>query len=130
MIGKSDLSNKIKLDFFQAEFVSVLLYECTTWTLTKSKKKKLDGKCIRILRAVLNKSWKQHPTKQQLYGYLPPISQTIQVKWTRQIGHGWRSKEELIRSILLWIPTHIHSSVDWSAKQQLCGYLLPISQTI
>ena len=27
---------------------------------------------------VLNKSWKQHSTKQQQYGYLPPISQTIQ----------------------------------------------------
>ena len=28
-----------------------------------------------MLHAVLNKSWKQHPTKQQLYSHLPPISQ-------------------------------------------------------
>ena len=27
---------------------------------------------------VLNKSWKQHLKKQQLYGHLPPISQIIQ----------------------------------------------------
>ena len=34
--------------------------------------KKLDGNYTRMLRAVLNKSWKQHPTKQQPYGHLPP----------------------------------------------------------
>ena len=33
-----------------------------------------------MLRAVLNESWMKHPTKQQLYGYIPPISQTIQDK--------------------------------------------------
>ena len=31
-----------------------------------------------MLCTVLNKSWKQHSTKQHLYGHLPPISQTIQ----------------------------------------------------
>ena len=31
--------------------------------------KKLDSNCTRILRAILNKSWRQHPTKQQIYGY-------------------------------------------------------------
>ena len=31
-----------------------------------------------MLRTVLNTSWKQHPTKQQLHGHLTPILQTIQ----------------------------------------------------
>ena len=39
-----------------------------------------------MLNAVLNKSWKQHPTKQQLYGYLPLTSQTIQVRKARHAG--------------------------------------------
>ena len=30
------------------------------------------------LRTVLNKSWKQNSTKQQLYDHLPPILYTIQ----------------------------------------------------
>ena len=34
---------------------------------------KLDGNYTRMLRSVLNMSWRQHRTKQQLYGYLPPI---------------------------------------------------------
>ena len=36
--------------------------------------KKLDGNYTRMLQAILNKSWRQHPTKQQLYGHLPPIT--------------------------------------------------------
>ena len=31
----------------------------------------------------LNKSWKQHPTKYQLYGHQPPITKTIKVRQTR-----------------------------------------------
>ena len=33
IIWKSDLSDKIKHNFFHAVIVSILLYECTTWTL-------------------------------------------------------------------------------------------------
>ena len=58
------------------------------------------------LRAILNKSWQQHPTRHQLYGHLPPITKTIQVRRTRHAGHCWRSRDELIRDVLLWIPTH------------------------
>ena len=42
--------------------------------------------CTRILYTVLNKSWKQHTIKLQLYGHLPPISQTIQVRQARPAG--------------------------------------------
>ena len=58
-----------------------------------------------MLRAILNKSWQQHPTRHQLYGHLPPITKTIQVRRTRHAGHCWRSRDELIRDVLLWIPT-------------------------
>ena len=83
---------------------------CTTWTLTKRLEKKLDGNYTRMLRAILNKSWRQHPTRHQLwhqlYGHLPPITKTIQVRRTRHVGHCWRSRDELIRDVLLWTPTH------------------------
>ena len=38
IIWKSDLSNKINKDFFQVVVVSVLLYACTIWILTKQRK--------------------------------------------------------------------------------------------
>ena len=106
IIWKSDLTDKIKRSFFQAAVTSILLYGCTTWTLTKRLEKKLDGNYTRILRAILNKSWQQHPTRHQLYGHLPPITKTIQVRRTRHAGHCWRSRDELIRDVILWIPTH------------------------
>ena len=68
----------MKRSFFQAAIVSILLYGCTTWTLTLTKRleKKLDGNYTRMLRAIWNKSWRQHLTRHQLYGQLPPITKT------------------------------------------------------
>ena len=57
-----------------------------------------------MLRAILNKSWKQHPIKQQLHGHLPPISKTIQIRHTRYAGHCWRSKDKLISDVFPWTP--------------------------
>ena len=64
VIWKSDLTDKMKCSLFLAAAVSVLLHGCTTWTLTKRMEKKLDGNYTRMLRAILNKYWRQHPTKQ------------------------------------------------------------------
>ena len=119
----SDLTDKMKCSFFQAAVTSILLYGCTTWTLTKRLEKKLDGNYTRMLRAILNKSWQQHPTRHQLYGHLPPITKTIQVRRTRHAGHCWRSRDELIRDVLLWIPTHGRAKAGRPARtyiQQLC----------
>ena len=82
-----------------------------------------DGNYTRMLRAILNKSWQQHPTRHQLYGHLPPITKTIQVRRTRHAGHCWRSRDELIRDVLLWIPTHGRAKAGRPARtyiQQLC----------
>ena len=109
--------------FFQAAVTSILLYWCTTWTLTKRLEKKLDGNYTRMLCAILNKSWRQNPTRHQLYGHLPPITKTIQVRRTRHAGHCWRSRDELIRDVLLWTPTHGHAKAGRPARtyiQQLC----------
>ena len=103
--------------------LSILLYGCTTWTLTKRLKKKLDGNYTRMLRAILNKSWRQHPTRHQLYSHLPPVTKTIQVRRTRHAGHCWRSKDELISDVLLWTPAYGQAKSGWLAWtyiQQLC----------
>ena len=113
IIWKSDLTDKMKRSFFQEAIVSILLYVCTTWTLTKRLKKKVDSNYTRMLRAILNKSWLQHPTRQQLYGHLPPITKTMQVRRTRHAGYCWRSKDELFNDVLLWTPPHI-----WPSKSR------------
>ena len=106
IIWKSDLTDKMKRSFFKAAVVSILLYGCTTWTLT-----------------ILNESWRQHPTRHPLYGHLPPVTKTIQVRRTRHAGHCWRSKDELISDVLLWTPAYGHAKAGRPVQtyiQQLC----------
>ena len=113
----------MKRSFFQAAVVSILPYGCTTWTLTKRMEKKLDGNYTRMLRAILNMSWRLHPTKQQLYGHLPPFTKTIKIWRTRHAGHCWRSRDELISDILLWTPSHEQVKTGRPARtyiQKLC----------
>ena len=123
IIWKSNLTDKMKRSFFQAAVVAILLYGCTTWTLTKRLEKKLDGNYTRMLRAILNKSWQQHPTRRQLYGHLPPITKTIQARRIRHAGHCWRSKDEIVSDVLLWTPAYGQSKAGRPARtfiQQLC----------
>ena len=96
IICKSNLTDKMKHSFLQAVVASILLYGCTTWTLIKRLEKKLDSNYTRMLRAILNKSWHQHPTSHQLYGHLPPITKTIQARRTGHAGHCWKSRDVLI----------------------------------
>ena len=120
---KSNLTDKMKRSFFQAVVVSILLYGCTTWTLTKWLEKKLDGNYTKMLRAILNKSWQHHPTRHQLYSHLPPITKTIQTRRTRHAEHCWRSKDEHVSDVLLWTPAYGQSKAGRPARtyiQQLC----------
>ena len=123
IIWKPNLTDRMKRSFFQAAVVSILLYGCTTWTLTKRLEKKLDGNYTRMLRAILNRSWQQHPTRRQLYGYLPPITKTIQARRTRHARHCRRSKNEIVSDVLLWTPAYGQSKAGRPARtfiQQLC----------
>ena len=69
-----------------------------------------------MLRAILNKSWIQHPTKQQLYVHLLPITKTVKVWQTRHAGHCWRSRDELIRDVLLWTPSYSRAKAGRPAR--------------
>ena len=109
--------------------MSILLYWYSTWTQSKLRVKKL-GNYTRMLLAILNNYWRQHPTKQQLYSHLTPIPKTIKVKRTRYAGHCWRSKDKLISNTLPWTSSYGQSTAGRPARtyiQQLCadtGYSL------
>ena len=123
IIWKSNLTDKMKCSFFQAAVVLILLHGCTTWTLTKRLEKKLVCNYTRMLRAILNKSWRQQSTKHQLYGHLLPITKTIQVRQIRHAGHCWSSRDKLISDILLWTPTYGRAKAGRPSRtyiQQIC----------
>ena len=124
VMWKSDLFDKIKRSFFHASVVFLVLYECTAWMLTKCMEKKLDGNYTRMLRAVLNKSSRQHPTKQQLNCHLPPNPKTIKVRRTRHAGYFWWCNDELISDILLWTSSHGRATRTYIYITALCQYRL------
>ena len=97
--------------FFSSGGRILLLYGCTSWMLTKRMEKKLDSNYSRMLWVILNKTWRQHPTKQQVHGHQPPITKTIQVRQTRHAGHCWWSRDKIISDVLLWTPSHGRAKV-------------------
>ena len=63
------------------------------------------------------------PTVRKLFKLDEPDTKTIQVRRTRHAGHCWWSRDELIRDVLLWIPTHGRAKAGRPARtyiQQLC----------
>lgn len=106
VVWKSNLKEDIKKSFFRSTVESVLLYGSSTWTLTKNLENTLNGAYTKMLRAVLNVSWKDHVTNKELYGKLLPITDVIRERRLRFAGHCFRNKNELASSLLLWTPTH------------------------
>ena len=106
IIWKSNLTDKMKRNFFLAVVVSILLYGCTTWTLTKWLEKKVDGNYTRMLRAIMNKLLVATPHKALTIRSTYHLSwKTIQARWTRHAGHCWRSKGRAHKSCT---PVNLH----------------------
>ena len=74
----------------------------SVWMYQWKTEKKLYRNYTKMLCAVFNKSWKQHPTKQQLYSHLLFIWQTIQVRLARHADYCWTRTSD----ILLWTLTY------------------------
>ena len=113
----------MKRRFFQATVVSILLYGCTAWTLSKQMEKQFESNFTRILRAIVKKSWTQHPMIQQLYSHRPLIMKTIKIRRRRYMGHCWRSRDKLISNVLFWTPSLGQAKAGRTAQiyiQQLC----------
>ena len=131
VIWKSDLADKIKSIFFSKQrscrycymdsphgcklnvwkkSLMVIMQECCELYWTSPTK---------MLWAVLNKSHENAAVQ-------PPTThhKTIKVWWTRDAGHCWRSKDELISDKLQWTPSHGWTKAGRPArtyKQHLCA---------
>ena len=90
------------------------------WTLTKRLEKKLDGNYTIMLRAILNKSWRQHPMRHQLYGSCLPSRKLYKL----DEPDTWDTAGEARTSdVLLWTPTYGQAKGGRPARtyiQQLC----------
>ena len=67
--------------------------------------------------------------KQLQYSHLPPISQTNQVRWVKHAECCWRSKDKFISKVLLWTPTHGHTSKNFHNLSKFLRWSLIIAIT-
>ena len=96
----SILSRDYKVFLFQYLVKPVLLAE--TWTLTQTTQRRLDGPYTNLLRRVQNINWAEHATKENIYGNLPSISDTLMRRRLQFAGHYLRAESEVISTLLLW----------------------------
>ena len=59
-----------------------------------------------MLRAILNRYWKDHPNNKDIYGNIPDICTSIRQQRLHFYGHCWRSRLELASNVIIWQPTH------------------------
>ena len=94
----------MKICVFKVTVESVLLYGCQTWTIDKTLEKRIDGCFTRLLRMVLNISWKEKRTNEELYLDLPKLSEIVRERRLRLAGHCVRHEEEIAHHLVLWEP--------------------------
>ena len=124
IIWKSDLTDKMKRSFFQAAVVSILLYGCTTWTLTKRLKKKLDGNYTRMLRAILNQVLATTPHETPtIWPIASPSRKLYKLEEPDTQDTAGEARTKLISDLLLWTPAYGQAKAERPARtyiQQLC----------
>ena len=99
------ISREVKINLFRATIESVLLYNATTWTMTHTLEKKLDGAYTKLLRYALNVSWRDHVKNTDLYGNLPRISSRLRERRLVFAAHCWRCSESAyqpVADLLFW----------------------------
>ena len=105
-IWSSQLSEDLKLKIFRVTIEPILLYGSETWTLSRKIEQRLDGTYTRLLMRVKNISWRDHCTKQQIYGNLVPPSILLRARRVQFSGHCLRAQKEVISSLVLWSQRH------------------------
>ena len=65
---------------------------------------KINGLYTKLIRRVLNVSWRDHVSNKELYGDLPLLSSTIRQRRMRFTGHCARAENQPVTDLLFWSP--------------------------
>ena len=95
----------------------ILQYVCTTWTLTKCEQKKLDEIYKRNLRVVfLTNSGSSTLQNNSCTATYLLSHKPSKLRRKERARHSLWNKDKLISKVLLWTPTHGHTSADRQGK--------------
>jgi hypothetical protein len=103
----SVISTKTKLNIFKSNVLSVLLYSCETWLITRDLDDKLQSFTNRCLRYILRVWWPNVISNKDLYKRctIKPIPLIIKERKWQWIGHTLRKEpDEICRQALDWNP--------------------------
>ena len=103
-IWKSTINRKLKIRIFRATIETILLYGSETWTITKKFENKIDGCYTRLIRMILNISWRDKIPNNILYIGLLKISEVIKDRRMVIAGHCVRHKDEACHDLIFWKP--------------------------
>ena len=92
----------------KSNVVSVLLYGCESWRMTREAENKLDVLLHRWLRRILRIDWALHVTNEEVRrraGVEELLSETVRKRRWSFIGHTLRrDRKDLARNALTWTP--------------------------
>ena len=102
-----DINKKTKASLFKSLVLSVLLYGCETWKLTKGEEEKLDIFQTKCLRKVFGIRWQQHISNKTVLqmAEAEKISDVVRRRRWSWIGHVFRREPSDDCAVALgWTP--------------------------
>ena len=107
ILNNSQIGRKTKLRLFNSNVISVLLYSCETWKMTKGDEQMIDTFLHKCLRRILRIDWPQRVRNETVgeRAGMEEISTIIRRRRWRWIWHVLRmDKNKHVRTALTWTP--------------------------
>ena len=104
-----EISTDLKVRIFQTTCLSILLYGCEAWVLTKVMCKRLDSFATSCYRYMLHIKRTDHVKNETILKTVnqQPLSDTVRERQLRRLGHVLRMKEDNIsRMYAMYGPNH------------------------
>ena len=94
--SSGNIGRHTKIMLFKTLVLTVLLYGCETWKLTKRDEKKIDAFQFKCLRKILKIRWHQHISNERVadMAEVEKISNEVRRRRRCWIGHVSRKKAE------------------------------------
>ena len=73
--------------------------------ITNKLEARLDGCYTRLLMMVLDLNWKDHPTREEIYGSLPKVSEIVRERRLNFAAHCSRRQNEPVSELVFCTPT-------------------------
>ena len=71
--------------------------------ITNKLEARLDGCYTRLLMMVLDLNWKDHPTREEIYGSLPKVSEVVRERRFNFAAHCSRRQNEPVSELVFWM---------------------------